>query len=145
MMTAFESKRMRDCTDGTSNTIILAEQSGTVNGVSRSANYLGGWHSVANASAGSINAGTAFPLTAGGCWYPAGVTTIRHAPNAYFRAGAPGNTSRAGFNTVTNSFHNGGHNIVLTDGAVRFISENINFPTYLQLCTRDDGAVIGEY
>lgn len=146
MMTAFESKKMRDCTDGTSNTVIMAEQSGTVNGVERSANALGGWHSVANTASTAMNSKTVFPLTAGGFWYPAGLTAVRYAPNAYFRSGATGAaTSQYSFNTVTNSFHQGGHNILLTDGSVRFLSENVNFPTYLQLCTRDDGNVLGEY
>lgn len=152
MMTAFESKGMRDCTDGTSNTIIVAEQSGMVNGRDRSANYLGGWHSVANLSAptattpSGMQAGTAFPLTAGGCWYPSGLTAVRYAPNAFFRSGGTGGSaSPASFNTVTNSFHKGGHNILLTDGSVRFLSENVDFLTYRQLCVRDDGAVLGEY
>ncbi|HAW28833.1 MAG TPA: prepilin-type cleavage/methylation domain-containing protein, partial [Planctomycetaceae bacterium] len=34
---------------------------------------------------------------------------------------------------------------VLTDGSVRFISENIDMETLRQLCVRDDGKVVGEY
>jgi prepilin-type N-terminal cleavage/methylation domain-containing protein len=146
MMTAFESKGIRDCTDGTSNTIIIAEQSGTVNGHDRHANYLGGWFSVANASASTFNSGTPFPLTSGGCWYPAGITTVRYAPNAFSVSGGSGpGASQASFNTITNSYHTGGIHVLLTDGSVRFLSDNVNFPTYLQLCTRDDGLVTGDF
>lgn len=146
MMLVGEGKRIRDCTDGTSNTIILAEQSGTVNNVARSANALGGWHSAANAGSAGFNSSTPFPMTSAGCWYSAGVTTVRYAPNAFFRTGGSGpNNSALSFNTVTNSFHKGGHHILLTDGSVRFLSENVDFPTYRQLCTRDDGNVVGEY
>lgn len=146
MLPAFESKSMADCTDGGSNTIIMAEQSGTVNGLERSANYLGGWFSFGNVGPGSMNAGTTFPLASGGCWYPGGLTAVRYAPNAYFKSGGSGPAaSPASANTVTNSFHTGGLHILLTDGSVRFVSENINFDTYRALCTRDDGSVIGEY
>lgn len=145
MMTAFASQKMRDCTDGASNTIIIAEQSGTVNGRNASANYLGGWFSVGNTTPTVINATTPFPLSVINCWYPGGLTTIRHAPNAYFKSGAVVSTNKAGFNTVTNSFHTGGIHVLLADGSVRFLSENVHFPTYARLCTRDDGLVIGEY
>jgi prepilin-type N-terminal cleavage/methylation domain-containing protein len=146
MMPVMESKGLRDCTDGSTNVILVAEQSGTVNNVERSSNYLGGWVSVANAGFANLGPGTAFPLTVGGCWYPAGITTVRHAPNAFFRSGGSGpGASQASFNTITNSFHTGGIHVLLTDGSVRFVSENIDFPTYRQLCVRDDGMVTGDY
>ncbi|WP_437192947.1 DUF1559 domain-containing protein [Planctomicrobium sp. SH527] len=148
MFVVGDSKRMRDCVDGTSNTLIMVEQSGTVNGRSRNSNWLGGWFSVGNTGPTTIGSGAAFPLTSGGCWYPAGMTTIRYAPNAYTRipSSPPAQANAAGsFNTVANSPHTGGVNVLLTDGSVRFLSENINFQSYLRLGIRDDGNVIGEY
>lgn len=40
------------------------------------------------------------------------------------------------------SYHTGGAQFVLVDGSVRFISQNINMPTYQALSTRDGGEVI---
>jgi len=39
----------------------------------------------------------------------------------------------------------GGIHALLTDGAVRFISENIDMDTLRQLSMRADGQVIGEF
>jgi len=146
MMLGFEKKEVRDCTDGTSNVIIMAEQSGAVNNRDRSCNYLGGWTSFANTNSASLNASTPFPLAAGGCWYPAGLTAVRYAPNAFFLSGGSGPAAAPySSNTVTNSFHEGGIHVLMTDGAVRFISENINFDLYRALCCRDDGIVVSEF
>ena len=43
------------------------------------------------------------------------------------------------------SKHTGGAHFVLGDGAVKFISENINYLTYQALGCRRDGGVIGDY
>ena len=48
-------------------------------------------------------------------------------------------------NTVINSFHQGGVHVLMTDGAVRFISENIEMDTLRELCVRDDGKVVGDF
>lgn len=41
------------------------------------------------------------------------------------------------------SYHTGGIQILLGDGAVRFLSENINEDIYFNLAKRDDGNVVG--
>jgi len=43
------------------------------------------------------------------------------------------------------SMHTGGAQFVLCDGAVRFISENIDYKTYQRLGDRRDGQVLGDY
>ena len=43
------------------------------------------------------------------------------------------------------SFHGGGAHFVLVDGAVRFLSENIDHTTYQRLGGRADGQPIGEF
>lgn len=148
MLVPFQSLKVRDCTDGTSNTIIVAEQSGEVNGAERSANSLGPWGGMANVSGPTVwGAGTPLSsLPTGNCWYPGGITSVRYSPNAFRLSGAPGfaNSAFSG-NTVLNSFHTGGIHALLADGSVRFISDNMSFTTLSQLCVRDDGQVVGEF
>jgi prepilin-type N-terminal cleavage/methylation domain-containing protein len=43
------------------------------------------------------------------------------------------------------SSHTGGVQVLLADGAVRFISENIDWSTYQALGGRNDGVVVGEF
>lgn len=43
------------------------------------------------------------------------------------------------------SYHVGGAQFSLGDGSVRFLSENINMPTYRALSTRANGEIIGEF
>ena len=43
------------------------------------------------------------------------------------------------------SRHVGGVQFVLADGSVRFITQNINHPTYQSLGGRADGTVVGEF
>jgi prepilin-type N-terminal cleavage/methylation domain-containing protein/prepilin-type processing-associated H-X9-DG protein len=146
MMVPFLAKRMRDCTDGTSNTMILAEQSGRVNNTERSANALGGWHGIANAASTAWNGGMPLSTVTGGYYYPAGLTTVRYPPNAYKMSGAPTPAAtQYSANTVINSFHDGGIHILMTDGSVRFLADNISFDTLTSLSVRDDARIVGEF
>ena len=150
MLIPFQTKAMRDCIDGTSSVIIVAEQSGQVNRRERSANPLGPWHGVANHNQAvwAADGSSPLPLTGSctGC-YPAGVTTVRYPPNAFWNEGAPStaNDSLATFNTVINSYHPGGIHVLLTDGSNRFVSEAISMDTLRRLCVRDDGGVVEAY
>ena len=146
MLPPFDSKRIRDCTDGASNTMLVAEQSGAVNGNDRSANYLGGYYGYANVGTTSWNSSSALESLTGGCWYPGGITTVRYPPNAYTKASPPTPANgQYSSNTVINSFHVGGIHALLLDGSVRFISDNVNFAALQNLSVRDDGQVLGEY
>ncbi|HWL08236.1 MAG TPA: DUF1559 domain-containing protein [Planctomicrobium sp.] len=152
MMISYRGMRFRDCTDGASNTLIMAEQSGSVNGREISANYLGGWHGWYFGTTHAANPRYAPGMNLAGYTHPSastgGITAIRYTPNSFWAAGSsvPGGASTAArMNTVVNSFHTGGIQALLTDGAVRFVSDNIHELTFLQLSARDDGAVVGEY
>ena len=50
-----------------------------------------------------------------------------------------------GANNGLYSPHTGGVQVVLADGAVRFIGENVDMLTLRRACTRDDGGELGEF
>jgi len=108
---------IQDVLDGTSNTIIVAE--------------------VANSP------------TNGWPWgWDGALTDARLTPNA--PGTWPGNgvwtNSREGANAQTaSSYHEGGIHVGMADGAVRFISENIDLGLYRSLATRRGGEVVGEF
>ncbi|MCA9117217.1 MAG: DUF1559 domain-containing protein [Planctomycetaceae bacterium] len=126
MMKIWKSSRIRDCTDGTSNTMMIGEDSGLVNNLDYRSNYYGGWagHN------GLASWGT-------------GVNTIRYSPNPP-AAPAGGDQTYAPNNPLT-SPHEGGVHTLLADGATRFISENIALETLRRLGSSNDGLVLGEF
>ncbi|HVJ69584.1 MAG TPA: DUF1559 domain-containing protein [Caulifigura sp.] len=143
MLPVNENMGIGACTDGTSNTILVAEQSGlsgSVNGgagTNRTSNYYGGWAGarqnwVPNAS-----------CTASSDQWQTGTTCLRWAPNSKFEHAGNGHPYRN--NTIINSFHTGGVFVLLTDGSVRFASDNVDFQTLKKLAMRNDGQPIGEF
>ncbi len=142
MLAANECFDFADCSDGTSNTMIVGEQSGTVQPPgansyyegNRSANYYGGWY------------GTRHPRPIGhpsGCGdlWQAGTTCVRFAPNAQIvQTGATDTMYRN--NTVLNSGHPTGIEVGMTDGSVQFIPDTIDFITFKQLACRKDGLAV---
>jgi len=137
-----DAKRMRDCTDGTSNIAIVAEQSGPIGNTGydiRSA-YYGGW--VGGSSNGSDAAPTPFASMASGHWYN-GISTYRFAINS--KTVSTGSSGPYHANTLWNSFHPGGIHLLMTDGAVRFVSENIDSTTIARLAACSDGEVVSEF
>ena len=43
------------------------------------------------------------------------------------------------------SYHTGGVQVLLGDGSARFVSENIDYDTWVRLGVRNDGRTIGEF
>lgn len=126
LMMIGKSSLMRDCTDGTSNTIIVGEDSGMINTRDYRSNYYGGW----SGHNGLTSWGT-------------GVNTIRYSPNP--NAAPTGGDQTYKPNNSLGSFHVGGVHILLADGAVRFISDNIDIETLRRLGMKNDGLVLGEF
>lgn len=134
-------KKIRDCTDGTSNTMIEAEIS----------NYI--FDAVGNR--GDRRPGRNWGWTMGGLTYWDGWAphvsnvTIRYAPNSKVLGQNglvwPAWDDASGSNTPLSSAHVGGAHVLLTDGAVRFVSENLDMSTLTLLAVRDDGKVLGEF
>lgn len=124
-------------TDGTANTVMVAEQSGLVANVNRTSNYLGGWY------------GTRHPRpldSAAGCadLWQTGTSCVRFAPNSdIVQTGATEAMHRN--NTVWNSEHPGGINVVLVDGSVKFLGDDINFENLKRLACRNDGEPVMPY
>ena len=142
LLLANESKAIRDVNDGTSNTIIVAEQSGKVlveeNGAMVEypirVNYAGGW-------AGMM--GTKTADKASGHYYAmAGLTTARWALNA--RTAVVGSSDYCSANnTILNSSHPGVVDVLMADGSVQSMGEDMDVDILRQLCSADDGQLIG--
>ncbi|MDB5390077.1 MAG: hypothetical protein JWM11_5723 [Planctomycetaceae bacterium] len=145
LLLPLENKKIRDVTDGTSNTIIVGESSMfvlTAAGGSRTADNQG----VHGILMGSPNL-TRVEAAPGGMFERQfNLTTVRYSPNfPAISETTPGVSDNYGINKPLNSAHTGGVHVLLTDGAVRFISDNINMQTLAQLCTRDDGTPLGDF
>ncbi len=153
MLIAFHTKRLRDCRDGTSNTMVVAEQSGQVNNREASSNQIGAWCGIVDTNGQRItpddkwDAETKMEDIQRSGGYTVGLTTVRHPPNSFWTGGCPCSEKHAEFyaNTMINSFHPGGLHILNLDGAVRFVSENVNMNTLRALAVRDDGQILDGY
>ena len=106
------SARLRDVTDGTSNTIGLGECLGVL------CSWQSGW-------ATQTFATTAFPP---------------NYNNSTFKA-SPGSPDCIGYR----SSHVGGIHVVMLDGAVRFVSNNISGTIYNAIQSRAQGEVVGDF
>jgi len=135
---------LADMTDGTSNTIMLGEQSGVVdytgpgvgswpfaNGKTMSpGGYHGGWEGPGNNS----RTGAQYGIMSG-------VVPIQYGPNAT----CPSQWD-CGYcyinSTILASHHPGGIQVTLADASVKFISETMDLPTLKNMAMRNDGQVI---
>ncbi|HWL10732.1 MAG TPA: DUF1559 domain-containing protein [Planctomicrobium sp.] len=137
--------RLRDVTDGASNTMIVAEQSGQVGTYDMRSGYRGGY------SGNHLTFGLTPPSSAVNyAGVPqTGLTTIRYRINSPNFENITdvnlGAYSILGPNTILNSFHTGGIQALLADGSVRFINENIEMDHLRRLGSRNDGQVLGEF
>ena len=123
------STRMRDLTDGSTNTLLIGESRYLIRPTARSDGFHLSWASADNLGS------SARP---GAC--AAAVESI----NSFQGHGGDHDT----FNEYTRafgSFHTGGCHFTLADGSVRFISENLDLRMLRFLAQRQSGAVIGEF
>ncbi|MDB5337000.1 MAG: hypothetical protein JWN70_2619 [Planctomycetaceae bacterium] len=78
-----------------------------------------------------------------------GLRTVTAAPNARwfydFSNGNPANVTGKLNDAALHSQHVGGIHVLLMDGGVRFISQNISLTTFKNLADKQDGAVVGEF
>jgi prepilin-type N-terminal cleavage/methylation domain-containing protein len=134
------NKGIRHITDGASNTLCMGEvlwvdhhnNSQTGNGTGGKPHWATGIPTqISFSTAGGINANwEAFATGPGGCRGP-------NTTSGSFCGGAR--------HAALQSQHTGGAHVLLADGAVRFISENINQLTLDALGTRDGRETVGEF
>ncbi len=113
----FGSAKIRDVTDGTSNTIMVFEDHHWNVGKTQSSNV-------------SMTAAWAGPWGVQSTWAPINSNT------------GTGNDVRC---DSMSSTHVGGAHVLLADGSTRFVSENISYLTMQAISTRGKGEVVGEY
>ena len=154
MFYAVSKVGMKDVTDGSSNTLMLGEiltvdtkwnvngaggygQSTNVDNRGSIYSNLGG---MPNLFSQLYTPNTTIADQTYSC--PTSVTNVR-APCVTMAASGSG-FARNGW-VSARSFHTGGVHVAMGDGAVRFISDNINLGTWQALGTRAGNEVLGEY
>lgn len=120
------SSRLRDFTDGTSNTILMGE-------IRMSCNPFGTW-------------GWTWPES---LWYattaPINYPTCPDSPGLGMNSCAQNNSGAWSTIFGFKSKHIGGCHFLLADGSTHFISENIDRLTYARLGDRWDSGVVGQF
>jgi prepilin-type N-terminal cleavage/methylation domain-containing protein len=138
-----ETTRIRDITDGTSNTIAIYELASR-NALYRNRTQVRGYNDLSSANTGG--GATWIDLVKGNPATQVRGTLFDGTPLAGAARGGPcaincANTSEGGMY----SWHTGGAQAVLADGSVRFISENIAASQLVFAWMIGDGQVQGEW
>lgn len=132
MFTRSRNFNFRDMSDGSSNIILVAEQSNWGRDAANTNNV-----EYRSDGGDSIWMGTGYDER---CF---NTTTVRYAINT--RSNALSGSGSQSCNTPIQSAHTGGAHVLIGDGTVKFLSENMNFDTLRFLAARADGNVVGEF
>ncbi len=135
---------LRDCLDGSSNTLLVSE------GIVRGNSGPNAWGETGGYWGGAPHGSFAFSVSeppnssVADRVYSCKAETYSGAPK-----GAPCENGNAGGLTgrwnFARSFHTGGVQATFADGSVKFISDNIDRQTWLKLGLRKDGIPVGEF
>lgn len=77
-------------------------------------------------------------------FYHTGLTVIRWAINSPTYVSGSSDQSYT-TNTVLNSFHPGGIQVLFADGSVHFLTDSLDMETLRRLGSADDGKVVDEF
>jgi len=128
--------RMRDVTDGTSNTFMALERDTALRPA-----ISGGRN--AFTTMGAVWAGTSAPVTGSGR-VDVSYTDFKVAGTFDPKFPINGSATKGDLRTLS-SQHVGGIQALMADGSVRFVNENTNFTLLQYLGQRDDGQTIGDW
>jgi prepilin-type N-terminal cleavage/methylation domain-containing protein/prepilin-type processing-associated H-X9-DG protein len=141
LLVPHETRAVSRAIDGASKSILVAEQSGLVDGRQIASNAGGAWVGGRDDWCGfSANPRPANQIPDdGNCnYHHSGVTVVRfqiNTPNS-----TPNSSARSGDNnTIINSSHPGLAMVLFADGSVRPLQETIDMDTFRRLATADDG------
>jgi len=141
MVSIREFTNLKDCSDGTSNTLLVGEISAPITNPSTNLQV--------DARPGRDYG---WPMGSHGSWYnnwQISSVTIKYPPNAPVigscGVNGGGNGAHERGLCPLASAHAGGVQVLLTDGSVRFLTNNINMDTLTYLAIRNDARVVGEF
>jgi prepilin-type N-terminal cleavage/methylation domain-containing protein len=131
--------RVRDITDGTANTVVLGEQSGWC------FDPTGAKLDCRSDYGHSFMMGTtpASFIASEDRWF--NTTTVRYGVNHRAWNSTGVGEQYYACNRPVQSAHPGGAQVVLADGAVRFLGESLALQTFFNLVNRDDGQVLEQF
>lgn len=144
LLVPHETRKLGAASDGSSKSILVAEQSGLVDGKPRGSNYLGAWTGARDDWCGfSENPRPANQIPDDGTcnYHHSGVIVVRFQINT--PTSTP-NSSATSFdnNTIVNSAHLGLAMCLFADGSVRPLDETVDMDTFRRLATANDGQAV---
>ncbi len=113
----------RDCTDGLSNTFLMGEISGEP-----APGWSANWRDWTQGGSGNVASNGVASYSTKNVVYPI----------SRYSGYTGGNVSRLYNDVRFSSQHVGGAHFLMGDGTVRFVSENVDFPTYQAAASRGD-------
>ncbi|WP_437192229.1 DUF1559 domain-containing protein [Planctomicrobium sp. SH527] len=149
------STKFRDMSDGSSNTILIGEQSNytKLGGNQHNVRYGSGLWMGSEATPNDVNGNGTYGSGTSTTNYHRcfGLTTIHHNVPINLQnvvdlsSGGSAGSAVQCCNTPLLSPHTGGAHVLLGDGSVRFVSDSIFMQTLRNLANKDDGNVVGEF
>lgn len=136
--------KIKDITDGTSNTVMVGEQSNDLRDANNNiilGNAYGGSVGISVTAQGPDPWSIGSPISGTTELY--NITTVRYAINKTGMVlNAGGCADNVGNNIPLSSQHIGGCHLLFADGSVHFLSNNMNLQTLYYAACRDDGQTI---